>query len=94
VAWHLGYLTARDAYASLEQSDESPSAFVPRMANRDRPDGAQQVAGASWERYYRPDKKQSTLARRLPGVTLVVTGTASYDELATLAAALRPLPRT
>lgn len=90
VAWHLGYLTPSGAYAALEESDERPGGFVPRMANRDRPIGTQQVAGATWDRYYRPDKKQYSLARPLPGVTLVVTGTASYDELAVLAASLRP----
>jgi uncharacterized protein DUF4245 len=93
VAWHLGYVTARGAYAALEESDEDPAAFVPRMANRDRPAGSQQVAGATWDRYFRPDKKQYSLARRLPGVTVVVTGTAPYDDLATLAAALRPRSR-
>jgi len=93
VAWHLGCRTARGGYAAVEESDEDPRTFVPRMANRDRPTGAQQVAGASWERYYRPDKKQYSLARRLPGVTLVVTGTASYDELAVLAISLRTRPR-
>jgi hypothetical protein len=92
VAWHLGFRTAHGGYAAVEESDENPAAFVPRMTNRDRPVGAQQVAGATWERYHRPDKKQYSLARRLPGVTLVVTGTASYDELAALAAALRPQP--
>ncbi|HEX6467662.1 MAG TPA: DUF4245 domain-containing protein [Streptosporangiaceae bacterium] len=92
VAWHLEYVTPQGAYAALEESDEDPAAFVPRMANRDRPVGTQQVAGASWDRYYRPDKRQYSLARRLPGVTLVVTGTAAYDELATLAAALRSRP--
>ncbi|HEU5157933.1 MAG TPA: DUF4245 domain-containing protein [Streptosporangiaceae bacterium] len=92
VAWHLGFRTARGGYAAVEQSDEAPATFVPRMANRDRPVGAQQVAGATWERYYRQDKRQYTLARRLPGVTLVVTGTAGYDELAALAATLRPQP--
>jgi hypothetical protein len=92
VAWHLGFLTARDAYAAVEESDEAPGAFVSRMANRDRPVGAQQVAGATWQRYYRADKRQYSLARRFPGVTIVVTGTASYDELAVLAAALRPQP--
>lgn len=89
VAWRLGYLTARGEYAALEESDEDPATFVPRMTNRDRPAGFQQVAGATWVRYYRADKKQNSLVRRLPGVTLVVTGTAAYDELATLAAALR-----
>jgi hypothetical protein len=90
VAWHLGFRTVLGGYAAVEESDEDPAAFVPRMTNRDRPVGAQQVAGATWERYHRPDKRQYSLARRLPGVTIVVTGTASYDELAALAAALRP----
>lgn len=92
VAWHLGYLTARGEYAALEQSDEDPATFVPRMTNRDRPVGTRQVAGATWEQYHRPDKKQYSLARRFTGVTIVVTGTASYQDLATLAAALRPMP--
>jgi hypothetical protein len=92
VAWHLGHLTARGQYAAVVQSDESPAAFVPRMTNRDGPVGGQQVAGATWERYFRSDKKQYSLVRRLPGVTIVVTGTAPYHDLAVLAAALRPQP--
>jgi len=92
VVWHLGYLTTRDEYVALEESDENPATLVPRMTNRDKPIGLQQVAGATWARYYRPDKKQNSLVRRLSGVTLIVTGTASYDELATLATSLRPWP--
>jgi hypothetical protein len=90
-AWHLGFVTPRDEYAALEESDEGAEAFVKRMTNRDRPEGVRQVAGASWDQYFRADKNQRSLARRLHGVTLVITGTASYDELGVLAAALRPL---
>lgn len=93
VAWHLGFVTAADEYAALEQSDEAPDAFVKRMTNRDRAVGGRQVAGATWAEYFREDKRQRSLVRRLPGVTLVVTGTASFDELAVLAASLRPQPR-
>jgi hypothetical protein len=92
VAWHVGFVTPSDQYAALEQSDESPDPFIKRMTNRDRPEGARQVAGATWEQYFRPDKKQRSLVRRLQGVTLVVTGTAGYDELGVLAASLRPQP--
>jgi uncharacterized protein DUF4245 len=92
VAWHLGFVTARDEYAALEESDEHADAFIKRMTNRDRPVGAQQVAGATWEQYFREDKRQRSLVHRLPGVTVVVTGTASFDELAVLAASLRPQP--
>lgn len=93
VAWHLGYRTAQGEYAAVEQSDEDPATFVPRMTNRDTPVGTQQVAGATWQRYYRSDKKQNSLVRRFPGVSVVVTGTASYADLGVLAAALRPQPR-
>jgi hypothetical protein len=97
ISWHLGYYTPAKEYAALEESNESPDGaghFVDRMTSQGRPDGVAQVAGATWDRAFRPDKKQRSLVRRLPGVTVVVTGTASYDELAVLAGSLRPQPRT
>ncbi|MFD0685055.1 DUF4245 domain-containing protein [Actinomadura fibrosa] len=91
VAWHLGFVTPSDEYAALEQSNEKASEYVPRMTNNKNPIGTQQVAGVTWTKYYRKDKKANSLARTLPdGVSLVVTGTASYEELAVLAASLRP----
>jgi hypothetical protein len=50
------------------------------------------VAGAAWTRY--AAAKDRALVRTVGTVTLVVTGTASYDELATLAAALQPQPKS
>lgn len=94
VAWHLGMVTPSDEYAALEQSDERPvSEYLWRMTNSREPVGVQQVAGQTWQRYYRKDKDQRSLVRTLPDVTLVVTGTASYEELGVLAASLRPQPR-
>jgi hypothetical protein len=100
VAWHLGHLSPSDQYAALEESNERPAAtFVARMTNVDPRNpkslvGTRQVAGATWNEYFRKDKKQNSLVRELPTVTLVVTGTASYDELAVLAASLKAQPRT
>jgi hypothetical protein len=99
IGWHAGYVTPKGEYASLEESNEQPAdGFVHRMTNIDpaKPNtlrGTVQIAGATWQQYYRADKKQSSLVRRLPGVTLVVTGTASYSELAVLAASLHPQPQ-
>lgn len=91
VAWHLGFVTPGGEYAALEQSDEKASEFVPRMANSSKPTGTQTVNGVAWTKYYNKGKKDNTLARTLPdGTSLVVTGTASYAELAVLAAALKP----
>jgi hypothetical protein len=91
VAWHLGFVTPSDEYAALEQSNEKASEYVPRMTNSSKPIGTQQVNGVTWTKYHRKDKKANSLARTLPGgVSLVVTGTASYAELAILAASLKP----
>ena len=96
VSWHVGYVTPKDQYAALEQSNERPaSAFVTRMTNVDPANvrnlaGTVQVAGATWNEYYRKDKHQYSLVRQLPDVTLVATGTASYEELAVLAGSLQP----
>ncbi|WP_019629482.1 DUF4245 domain-containing protein [Actinomadura atramentaria] len=94
VAWHLGFVTPSDEYAALEQSDEKPAAYIPRMTNSKNPTGTREIAGATWQTYYRKDKKAYSLARTLPGgPTVVVTGTAGYDELAVLVTALRPQPK-
>lgn len=93
VSWHLGYNTPGGQYAALEESNEAPDGpghFIDRMTSQGHPDGTVQVAGAPWAKTFRPDKKQRSLVRRLQGVTIVLTGTASYDELAVLAGSLKP----
>jgi hypothetical protein len=90
VSWHLGFVTPGKEYAALEQSNEKASDYVPRMTNNRKPNGTMQVGGVTWDTYYRKDKKANSLARTLPdGVSLVVTGTASYQELAVLAGSLK-----
>jgi hypothetical protein len=96
ISWHLGFYTPGKEYAALEESNETadgPGHFVDRMTSQGHPDGTARIAGATWDRTFRSDKKQRSLVRRLPGVTLVVTGTASYEELAVLAGSLRPQPK-
>ncbi|MFI6818602.1 DUF4245 domain-containing protein [Nonomuraea sp. NPDC050328] len=90
----IGYATATREHAMFLQSDERPAAeFANRLANSNQVVGSQDVAGTTWERRFREDKKQRTLVRMLPDVTLVVTGTASWEELGQLAAALKELPK-
>ncbi|WP_245681661.1 DUF4245 domain-containing protein [Actinomadura kijaniata] len=90
VAWHLGFVTPSDEHAALEQSNEKAEPFIRRMTNDRIPDGAQQVAGAQWTRYVAESRKQNSLVRTLPnGVSVVVTGTASFEELAALASSLK-----
>ncbi len=87
VSWHLGYVTPSSEYAALEESNRPSAAFVKATAPG-RAAGDRQVAGAAWTQY--TDGKDRALVRTAGPVTLIVTGTASYDELATLAGALQP----
>ncbi|RBQ18607.1 DUF4245 domain-containing protein [Spongiactinospora rosea] len=93
VTWRLGFATAARAHAMLAQSDEKPLAeFADRMAGIAKSEGTQRIGEATWERRFRPDKKQRSLVRVLPEATIVVTGTADWPELTTLAASLKPQP--
>ncbi|MEU0518505.1 DUF4245 domain-containing protein [Streptosporangium sp. NPDC006007] len=90
VTWKLGFATAKRAHAMLGQSDEgSPAGFANRMANTNEATGSVQINGVTWEQRFRKDKNQRSLVRLLPGVTLVVTGTAEWDELSALAGSLK-----
>ncbi|WP_285695660.1 DUF4245 domain-containing protein [Actinomadura sp. NBRC 104412] len=94
VAWHLGFVTPTGEYAAVEQSNERASAYVPRMTSIKKTIGTQQVNGVAWNKHHRVDKNARSLVRTLPsGITIVVTGTASFEELGVLAAALRPQPK-
>ncbi|MFI7618051.1 DUF4245 domain-containing protein [Nonomuraea terrae] len=91
---HLGYATAKREHAMFAQSDEQPAAgFASRMANTDKATGTQQVGGVAWEKRFREDKDQRSLVRFLPEVTLVITGTADWEELGQLAAQLQQRPQ-
>ncbi|GAB2946348.1 DUF4245 domain-containing protein [Nonomuraea fastidiosa] len=90
---YLGYATAKREHAMFAQSNEQPAAgFASRMANSDKAVGTQQVGGVTWEQRYRKDKNQRSLVRILPDVTLVITGTADWPELADLAGRLQQRP--
>jgi Protein of unknown function (DUF4245) len=87
--WHLGYVSPQDQYVGLEETDGPARAFIYSLSNRGLADGATLVNGVVWDRYLRNSRDVRTLARSDGGVTTVVTGTASYEELGEFAAALR-----
>ncbi|GAA4222991.1 hypothetical protein FHR32_001814 [Streptosporangium album] len=96
VSWRLGFATAKRPEAAtrshvmLAQSDEKPAAeFANRMANTGEVVGNVQIGGVTWEQRLRKDKNQRSLVRLLPDVTVVVTGTAQWDELSALAGSLK-----
>ncbi len=94
VTWHLGYMTPSGSLASLEETNASAATFIRRMTNSGAPAAAARIAGQTWSASSTPGRDQRSLYRTRPGgPTLVVTGTATWAELRTLAASLRPQPR-
>ncbi len=90
LTWHAGY-TFDSLYAAVEQGRDVPQDWLLAQTNRGRADGTQVVEGVTWNRVLRLDKVQNSLVHeRADGVTTVVTGTASYDQLGVLAASLDP----
>ncbi|GAB2812990.1 DUF4245 domain-containing protein [Actinocorallia aurea] len=100
LTWHLGFATPGGAHAAVVQSDEradGDKGFVRRMTNvpqsgPDQAQGTRSIGGAQWSEYFQKDKNQSSLVLRLDGSTVVVTGTASFDELTVLAGSLKAQP--
>ncbi|GAA0378573.1 hypothetical protein GCM10009530_31480 [Microbispora corallina] len=91
VTWRLGFATAKREHAMVAQSDERPpGAFANRMANTETASGSLRIGAVTWQERVRPDKNQRSLVRVLPDHTVVVTGTAGWDELSALAASLSP----
>src|SRR5664279_756799 len=88
VALHIGFVTPRDAYAALEESNAETDAFVADRTNGAAPRSSVVVGGRLWEQRQATDATRA-LVQRGGGTTLVVTGTASVVELTELAAALR-----
>ncbi|MER5351115.1 DUF4245 domain-containing protein [Kitasatospora sp. NPDC002551] len=86
-AWHLGFLTPSGQYAALEQSDAKPGDLLKAAVADGEPDGTVDVAGQTWEKVRGP--KARALTVQTGGATTVLTGTASYEELAELARALK-----
>ncbi|MGW7369239.1 DUF4245 domain-containing protein [Streptomyces sp. NPDC054841] len=86
-AWHLGFLDPDGQYVAVEQSTAPAGKYIPKVTQRaTRTDRTQKVGGETWERWEGP--KYDALVRTDKGSTTVVTGTASYERLAQMAAAL------
>ncbi len=89
--WTLGFATPEDSHARVSMSDSDPDTFVTRTTADGDPDGESDIAGATWQRYLDESEGQRSLVMSDDGgATVVVTGSAEYAELETLAGSLRP----
>jgi len=90
VTWRLGYATPSGTFAALEETNAPARAFIRRMTNGGTPQAPVQAGGRTWAASENSERGQRSLAVTSPaGVTLVVTGNASWAQLHTLAASLR-----
>ncbi|MFF3324642.1 DUF4245 domain-containing protein [Streptomyces sp. NPDC002889] len=86
-AWHLGFLDPDGEYVAVEQSTASSAKYI-RAVSQQASDTkkTRQVAGEAWQLW--EGSKYDALVLKSKGSTTVVTGTASPQRLAEMAAAL------
>ena len=87
-AWHLGFHAPGGQYVAVEQSTQRAAAFIDTASQ-----GAaatkvtQKIGEGTWQRY--EGDKYDALVLKGKGSTTVVTGTASFGQLARMAEALK-----
>ncbi|MBO3752238.1 DUF4245 domain-containing protein [Streptosporangiaceae bacterium NEAU-GS5] len=93
VSWQLGFATGARQHAMVAQSNEQPSAaYANRVANTATVSGSRQINGRAWQERVREDPDQRSLVLVDSDHAIVITGTADWNELTALAAALHPVP--
>ncbi|MBO0516702.1 DUF4245 domain-containing protein [Streptomyces beijiangensis] len=92
-AWHLGFVDPDNQYVAIEQSAVTAGAadkYVTSVSQQAKKTArTQQVNGEAWQRWEGSHYDALVRQDKATGSTTVVTGTASYEQLAKMAAALR-----
>ncbi|MFI5763939.1 MULTISPECIES: DUF4245 domain-containing protein [unclassified Streptomyces] len=86
-SWHLGFLDPAQQYVAVEQSADASDKYIAKVTRKATATGqTQQVGDQVWERW--DGEKYDALVRHEQGHVTVVTGTASFEQLGAMAAAL------
>lgn len=89
VTLQIGWYTPAEEYAGYVISDDADAEALTDVLDDATEDGTEQVAGETWQRRTAPNGELA-LTRTEGDATLLVTGSASDEELTTLAASLQP----
>ena len=89
VTLQIGWLTPDEEFAQYVVSDDENASALIDVLDDATDDGTQQVGGDTWQRLT-TDRGETALTRSEGTATLVVTGSASDDELEALAGSLEP----
>jgi Protein of unknown function (DUF4245) len=95
--WHAGYLSPDGNYISIDQTEVAGATddWVSARTANGQPEGTLSAAGTTWDKLSSRDAVQRSLVSRgsaARGLTTVLSGTASYAQLAKFAGALEPVP--
>jgi hypothetical protein len=94
MTWHAGYQLPDGSYVAVEQTMDPSPAWVEAQTNRAPRVGTVEAAGRTWTTFERDTKVQNSLLDdpRTPGdLTTLITGTATFEQMADFATYLRPV---
>ena len=94
VTWQVGFMTPDGALAALAETNASAVAFIRRITNHGTAVARAYLDGRTWQRSEVLARGQRSMyLTSAAGLTLVVTGNATWAELSELARSLHPLAR-
>lgn len=88
--WHVGYVTPSGRYAGVDVAESATASWLREVTSEGVETGTLDVAGAPWVEWVSDDGERRSLVLDADGVTTVVGGTATLDELVELAEASTP----
>ncbi|MEU2063020.1 DUF4245 domain-containing protein [Streptomyces sp. NPDC013455] len=87
--WHLGFQTPAGQYVQVEQSTRKRSEFIDQASQGgSATQRTEKIDGRTWTRYA-GGRYDALVLQDTPGSTTVVAGTGSFEELTTMAEALK-----
>jgi hypothetical protein len=89
VTLEIGYLTPSQEFAGFVVSDDPRAAPLAAVLDDAQEQGTLRLGGQTWTRSS-TGREETALVRVSDGVTVVVTGSATDEELETVAASVRP----
>ncbi len=94
--WQAGYDAPGGSYARVVQTDNGATSWVQAQTGDSKAAGSVTVDGVRWSKLQRTDGGERSLVRSqdLGGLSTVVTGTGSWDQLQAFATTLKPLSKS
>lgn len=90
--WHAGYQTPSGTYVAVEQTKDPTPQWLEAQINRAPKTGTLEAGGRTWTKFERDTKVQNSLVDEPSAageLTTLVTGTASFEEMAEFVGYLR-----